>query len=113
LVCSYGKSAGAGRVAGSAAVVVELSLWSVTYVRPVEAVVVLGDYMAYSNQRRNADLLSAVCNPGVWMWLLPRWCWWLAGHAIWRVKGFHGGCEQCSVYDERRPLQRGPLSLFG
>ena len=76
-------------MAGSAAVVVELSLWSVTYVRPVEAVVVLGDYMAYSNQRRNADLLSAVCNPGVWMWLLPRWCWWLAGEATWRVKGFH------------------------
>ena len=51
---------------------VDLSLWSVTYVRPVEAVVVLGDCMAYSNQRRNADLLSAVCNPGIWMWQLPR-----------------------------------------
>jgi len=44
--------------------------------------------MAYISQRRNADLLSAVCNPGVWMWLLPRWFWWLAGDATWRVKGF-------------------------
>jgi len=34
--------------------------------------------MAYINQRHNADLLSAVCNPGVWMWQLPRWFWWLA-----------------------------------
>ena len=78
-VRSYGKSAGAGSMAGSAAVVVKLSLWSVTYVRPVEAVVVLGDHMAYSNQRRDADLLSAVCDPGVWMWQLPR-----------RFGGLHG-----------------------
>jgi len=74
-------------VAGSAAVVVELSSWSVTYVRPVEAVVVSGDYMAFSGRRGDADLLSAVCDPGVWMWQLPRWFgglhgtpsipWWL------------------------------------
>ena len=78
-VCSYGKSAGAGSMAGSAAVVVKLSLWSVTYVRPVEAVVASGEYMAFSGRRGDADPLSAVCDLGVWTWQLPR-----------RFGGLHG-----------------------
>ena len=48
-------------MAGSAAVVVELSLWNVTYVRPVEAVVVSGDYMAFSGRRGDADRCFRLC----------------------------------------------------
>ena len=38
-----------------------------TCVKPVEAMAVSAAYMAYISRRRNADLLSAACNPGVWI----------------------------------------------
>ena len=55
------------QLTGATAVMIELSLWNVTCVKTVEAMAVSGAYVAFSSRRCTAGLLTAACNPGVWM----------------------------------------------